>query len=60
MKSVVSWVITCPGTMIGKPGGYAMTKLAETRSGPFLIRLSMSGWLSGMYSQPSRGRSADE
>ncbi len=34
MKSIVSWVMTCPGTMIGKPGGYGITKFAETRSGP--------------------------
>jgi hypothetical protein len=29
MKSIVSWVTTCPGTRIGKPGGYGMTKFAE-------------------------------
>jgi hypothetical protein len=33
MKSMVSWVMTWPGTMIGKPGGYGITKLAETSSG---------------------------
>ena len=30
MKAIVSGVMTCPGTMIGNPGGYGMTKLAET------------------------------
>ena len=38
MKSIVSCVITWPGTMIGKPGGYGMTKLAETSAGPFFSR----------------------
>ena len=42
MKVIVSSVMTCPGTMIGKPGGYGMTKLAETISGPFFRRSSIS------------------
>ena len=42
MKVIVSAVITWPGTMIGKPGGYGITKLAETMSGPFFRRSSMS------------------
>ena len=52
MKSIVSCVRTWPGTMIGKPGGYGMTKLADTNSGPSFSRLLMSGLLSGTYSHP--------
>ena len=54
MKSMVSWVMTWPGTMIGKPGGYGITKLAETRSGPAFRRRSISGSERGMNSQPGR------
>ena len=32
MNSRISALITCPGTRIGKPGGYGITKIAETRS----------------------------
>ena len=32
MKPIVPASITCPGTMIGKPGGYGITKLADTIS----------------------------
>ena len=34
MNSIVSAVMTWPGTMIGKPGGYGMTKFADTSGGP--------------------------
>ncbi|MEY9759124.1 hypothetical protein ABIE73_006519 [Bradyrhizobium yuanmingense] len=53
MKSIVSWVMTWPGTMIGKPGGYGITKLAETSSGPAFSRRSISGSLRRMCSQPA-------
>ncbi len=53
MKPIVSASITCPGTMIGKPGGYGITKLAETISGPDFSRSSIFGLISGMYSQSS-------
>ena len=43
MNSSVSALMTWPGTMMGKPGGYGMTKFADTNSGPFLSRLSISG-----------------
>src|SRR5215472_7896057 len=43
MNSIVSALITCPGTMMGKPGGYGITKFAETSSGPSFSRLSSSG-----------------
>ena len=39
MNSMVSAVITWPGTMIGKPGGYGITKSAATSSGPFFSAL---------------------
>jgi hypothetical protein len=52
MKSMVSCVITWPGTMIGKPDGYGITKFAETRSGPLFNRLSISGSPRRMNSQP--------
>ncbi len=53
MNPMVSASITCPGTMIGKPGGYGMTKLAETISGPLFSRSSIFGLISGRYSQSS-------
>ena len=37
-------------TMIGNPGGYGMTKFAETNSGPSFRRLSISGLDSFMCS----------
>ena len=36
MKAIVSGVITCPGTMFGKPGGYSMTNFARYELGTFL------------------------
>ena len=34
MNAMISFVMTWPGTMIGKPGGYGITKFADTSSGP--------------------------
>ena len=42
MNSMVSAAITCPGTMIGNPGGYGITKCAETSGGPFFRRLPIA------------------
>ena len=51
MNVMISVVTTWPGTMIGKPGGYGITKLAETSSGPLSSRSSISGLASLTYSQ---------
>ncbi len=51
MKVMVSCVTTWPGTMIGKPGGYGITNFAETSSGPFFSRSSISLLLSFTCSQ---------
>ena len=51
MKAIVSCVITWPGTMIGKPGGYGITNFAETSSGPFFRRSSISLLFSFTYSR---------
>ena len=53
MKPMVSASITWPGTMIGNPGGYGITKLADTSSGPLFSRSSIFGLISGRYSQSS-------
>ena len=42
MNVMISFVMTWPGTMIGKPGGYGITNFAETSSGPLVSRSSIS------------------
>ena len=56
MNVMISRLITCPGTMIGKPGGYGITKWAETSGGPDLRRLSISARESGWPSSPRCAR----
>ncbi|MNJ80197.1 hypothetical protein D3C77_784880 [compost metagenome] len=53
MNSMVSASMIWPGTMMGKPGGYGMTKFADTSSGPLDRRSSSAAADSGMYSHSS-------